>query len=75
MCRSYLPAVCAQPPDDPSQKLPTSLLRRYEVFIKPRNSMKPLKMRDIKATSIGHLVKLQVRYIPFHLHGAVPHAQ
>jgi len=51
----------AQPPDDPSQKLPTSLLRRYEVFIKPRNGMKPLKMRDIKATSIGHLVTLHVR--------------
>ena len=57
------PCADAQPPDDPSQKLPTSLLRRFEVFIKPRNSMKPLKMRDIKATSIGHLVTLQVRAI------------
>ena len=44
-----------------------SLLRRYEVFIKPRNSKKPLKMRDIKATSIGHLVTLQVRVVAMQL--------
>lgn len=53
--------VVVQLPDDPSQKLPKSLLRRYEVVIKPRNSVKPLKMRDIKATCIGHLVTLRVR--------------
>ena len=64
LCGFDPPGILAQPPDDPSQKLPISLLRRYEVFIKPRNSMKPLKMRDIKATSIGHLVTLQVRDVP-----------
>lgn len=50
-----------QPPEDPTQKLPASLMRRYEVFIRPRSSVKPLKMREIKAASIGHLVTMRVR--------------
>ena len=38
-------------------------MRRYEVFIKPRSGEKTLKMRDIKAAKIGHLVTLRVRQL------------
>lgn len=49
-----------QAAEDPTQKLPASLMRRYDVVIRPRSSVKPLKMREIKAASIGHLVTMRV---------------
>lgn len=54
-------AVAVQASDDATQKLPPSLLRRFEVTFQPRSSMKPMKMRGIKAASMGHLVTMRVR--------------
>ncbi|KAK5986081.1 DNA replication licensing factor mcm7-A [Trichostrongylus colubriformis] len=40
------------------KKYPPQLLRRFEVFFKNRDTMKPLAVRDIKANCVGKLVTL-----------------
>lgn len=52
--------AAAQP--DPAAQLPPSLTRRYEVFIRPRVKAATLKLRDISADQVGHLVRFKVRW-------------
>ena len=43
--------------------IPPSLLRRFEVLIKPQSSDKVVHIRDIKAEYIGKLVTLKVEIL------------
>ena len=41
-------------------ELPAALRRRFELQLKPMQSMKTLRLRDIDATHVGHLVRIAV---------------
>ncbi|CAN1292781.1 DNA replication licensing factor MCM7 [Linum perenne] len=43
---------------DPHQKMPPEIKRFYEVYIKAASKDKKLSIREVKASSIGHLVKI-----------------
>lgn len=43
----------------PSQ-LPPALLRRFDVYLRPRAKAERVKLRGVSAHNIGHLVKLRV---------------
>lgn len=40
--------------------LPPALLRRFDVYFKPRAKMSRQPMRNVNAAHIGHIVKLKV---------------
>jgi DNA replication licensing factor MCM7 len=40
-------------------QFPVALLRRYDLYIKPLQNDKVLSVREVRADSIGHLVKVQ----------------
>ncbi|KAI8804769.1 MCM2/3/5 family-domain-containing protein [Cladochytrium replicatum] len=51
----------AENPDqiDPAREFPSVLTRNFNVLLKPRSTMKPLPIRDVKGTNIGKLVRVQ----------------
>ena len=44
---------------DPAQKVPEALRRRFQVVVIPESKDKHVKLREIKASSIGHLVTVK----------------
>ncbi|XP_063997132.1 DNA replication licensing factor MCM7 isoform X1 [Pogoniulus pusillus] len=44
---------------DPHNRYPPELLRRFEVYFLAPSSCKPLRIRDVRAGSIGHLVTVR----------------
>jgi hypothetical protein len=58
---THLGCVPLQRSTGPNQLLPPALVRRYEVFIKPRSDAKQPRMREVQSASIGHLVTVRVR--------------
>ena len=65
---------------DPQNRLPPELMRRYDVVFVPRSLQKPLKLREIGSKNVGRLVTVQVsleteqckQYI--HIHLDIDHA-
>ena len=47
---------------DPQNRLPPELMRRYDVVFVPRSLQKPLKLREIGSKNVGRLVTVQVRW-------------
>ena len=45
---------------DPQNRLPPELMRRYDVVFVPRSLQKPLKLREIGSKNVGRLVTVQV---------------
>lgn len=44
---------------DPRNKYPAELMRRFEIYFKPRSSLKHSAIREIKAEAIGKLVSVK----------------
>jgi len=44
-------------------EIPSSLQRRFNVSFKAERTESVLKLRDIRASSIGHLVAFKVRFV------------
>ncbi|KAK4521038.1 DNA replication licensing factor MCM7 [Mucor velutinosus] len=49
----------ANRPNDSDERFPPSLTRRYEVFFKPLSSSSAFAVREIKGSSLGHLVTVR----------------
>lgn len=45
---------------DPQNRLPPELMRRYDVVFVPRQLQKTLKLREIGSKNVGRLVTVQV---------------
>ncbi|NXN97575.1 MCM7 factor, partial [Rhinopomastus cyanomelas] len=46
-------------PQDPQNRYPPELLRRFELYFRPPSTAKPLLIRDVRADSIGKLVTVR----------------
>ncbi|XP_045200836.2 DNA replication licensing factor mcm7-like [Mercenaria mercenaria] len=44
---------------DPRNKYPAELMRRFEIYFKPRGAMKHMAIREVKAEAIGKLVSVK----------------
>ncbi|KAL0134985.1 MCM2/3/5 family-domain-containing protein [Mucor lusitanicus] len=49
----------ANRPNDSDERFPPSLTRRYEVFFKPLSTSNAFAVREIKGSSLGHLVTVR----------------
>ncbi|KAJ3118337.1 Mcm2-7 hexameric complex component [Nowakowskiella sp. JEL0407] len=46
-------------PVDMSKQFPPILTRQFSVFFKPRSTVKPVSVREVKGTDVGHLVTIR----------------
>lgn len=53
-----------QAAQDPQNRLPPELMRRYDVVFVPRSLQKTLKLREIASKNVGRLVSVQVGPLP-----------